>query len=101
MDRFYVYIIYSESKDIFYKGQTQNIEKRITYHNNGLETFTKSSVPWTLIWSIQKPSRGEAMKLEQKLKNLSKSRLVKFMNKYIEGASSPDSLLLLKQWSGY
>ena len=32
---FYVYIIYSKSKDSYYIGQTDNLEKRLFIHNSG------------------------------------------------------------------
>ncbi|MFN9354261.1 MAG: GIY-YIG nuclease family protein, partial [Chitinophagales bacterium] len=30
---FYVYIIYSASGDVYYKGYTENIDKRLAEHN--------------------------------------------------------------------
>ncbi|WP_317172668.1 GIY-YIG nuclease family protein [Echinicola salinicaeni] len=34
MENFYVYIIYSRKIDKFYTGQTQNIDKRLQFHND-------------------------------------------------------------------
>jgi putative endonuclease len=97
---YFVYILYSHSTDSFYKGQTSNIIARIKRHNNKLEKATETGSPWELIWYIEKTSRKEALILEKKLKNLDRSRLVKFMLKYSNGVASPDTLTFLSQWSG-
>ncbi len=34
---FYVYILYSEKTNQFYKGQTDNVENRLKRHNAGKE----------------------------------------------------------------
>ncbi|MCB0736164.1 MAG: GIY-YIG nuclease family protein [Bacteroidetes bacterium] len=80
----YTYILYSFGLDRFYKGSTQNMAERLKYHNGGYEKSTKSGVPWQLMWVAEKPNKSEAQKLEFKLKNLSRHRLIDFMNKYSE-----------------
>ncbi|MEP2772140.1 MAG: GIY-YIG nuclease family protein [Fulvivirga sp.] len=97
---YWVCILYSESSDMFYKGQTSDLDNRLHRHNQGLEKYTKAGAPWKLLWAANKASRSETIKLESKLKNLSRIRLIKFMLKYKENVSSPDALLLIKQWSG-
>jgi putative endonuclease len=79
---FYVYIIYSELYDKYYIGQTNNVTDRIKRHNNGSEKFTSSYLPWSLKCIIEKSSRNEAMILENKLKNLNRVKLIKFIQKY-------------------
>ncbi|MDX1628798.1 MAG: GIY-YIG nuclease family protein [Fulvivirga sp.] len=97
---YYVYILYSQSLNSFYRGQTADVDRRLREHNNKKEMSTKHGAPWMLLWVAEKQSRSEAIKLEAKLKNLSKNRLMKFMLKYQEQCSSPDALLFIKQWSG-
>ena len=41
-------------------------------------------MPWDLILSIPKPSRGKAVALEKKLKNLNSEDLKKFIEKYTQ-----------------
>ena len=78
-----VYVLYSESAGIYYKGHTKNLSRRIAEHNNGKEPFTRKFVPWRLVWSCDKPSKVEAAMLERKLKNItSHDRLLAFMKKY-------------------
>ena len=85
---YYTYILYSIKSDAFYKGQTSDVHKRLLRHNNGYEKSTKDSAPWTLHWYTEKNSRSEAVKLESKLKNLSRNRTILFMLKYKEGILS-------------
>ena len=76
------YILYSEKFDKYYVGQTESISRRFSQHNKGLSKSTKPYIPWTLALTIPKENRSDAMKLERKLKNLSKTRLKKFIEKY-------------------
>jgi putative endonuclease len=82
---YHVYVLYSLSVDKFYKGYTNNLEERIYRHNSGREISTKSGAPWSLIWTTEKESASKAIILERKLKNLSRQRLLIFMNKYDTG----------------
>ena len=43
---FYVYINHSITFDKYYIGQTQDFNKRIDLHNNGLVKSTKPYIPW-------------------------------------------------------
>ena len=85
-----VYILYSESLDRYYKGQTKDLYDRLHRHNHKYEKATQDGVPWILVWCTKKKSRSEAVLLESKLKNLTKVRLRKFIAKYKDGIS--DSL---------
>ena len=78
----WVYIIYSASTDTFYKGQTDNLLERINRHNNGWEKSTQHGSPWELVWKTEKPDKSSAMKLEKKLKHLTRKRLEEFIRKY-------------------
>jgi putative endonuclease len=65
---FHVYILYSESIQKFYIGQTQDLENRLAEHNSGETKSTHAGRPWQLKWSTQVATRSEAMKLEKKIK---------------------------------
>jgi len=58
MEEYYVYIIHSQQKDIFYKGYTQYPEKRLFEHNNGLSRYTKGKGPWKLVY-LEKFTKGK------------------------------------------
>ena len=68
---YYVYILYSEKKSQFYKGQTNDLADRLVRHNSGFEKATQDGLPWVLFWRTVKSTRSEAVVLERKLKNLS------------------------------
>jgi putative endonuclease len=82
MVKFCVYILYSNSHQRYYIGQTADLTKRLIRHISGYESSTKPYAPWKMVCCILKPSRGEAMVLERKLKNLNTADLTKFITKY-------------------
>ena len=66
---YYTYVL--ENPDgLLYKGQTQDLEKRIMEHNNpnNLHTYTANKGPWLLLLSEKYSTRSEAMKREKYLK---------------------------------
>ncbi|HTL81460.1 MAG TPA: GIY-YIG nuclease family protein [Bacteroidia bacterium] len=67
--KYYVYILYSMSRDRYYVGQTENIENRLASHNAGRTPSTKNGIPWKLVFSEILPSRSEAMKREVEIKS--------------------------------
>ncbi|NOY49512.1 MAG: GIY-YIG nuclease family protein [Chlorobi bacterium] len=97
---YYVYILYSRKTSAFYKGQTRDVHSRLDRHNQGKEDYTSKGRPWTLLWYCSKESRSGSLALEKKLKNLSRKRLISFMQKYEEGIAGPDEMVLLDHLSG-
>ncbi len=53
-----------------------------------------------LLWCCEKPSKSEAIKLERKLKNLSRENIFKFMLKYSEEVPDPEELDFIIKFSG-
>ncbi|MBK6266465.1 GIY-YIG nuclease family protein [Marivirga sp. S37H4] len=97
MVKYTVYILYSEKIDQFYRGQTKDLNDRLKRHNKGIEKFTQNGTPWRLMWSTIKETRSESLKLETKLKNLSRERLIRFMLKYKEDIAEQEILLFLQK----
>ena len=77
MDTFIVYIIYSETIDSYYIGQTSNLEDRLYRHGNSGSKSTKKAKDWKLVYKEVYKSRSESVQREREIKN-QKSR------KYIE-----------------
>jgi len=75
---YFVYIIKSQKDGTYYVGSTQNVEERLTRHNQGRSRYTKSKIPWKLIYYEEHPDKTHALKRENAIKNR-KSR------DYIEG----------------
>ncbi|MBT3301498.1 MAG: GIY-YIG nuclease family protein [Bacteroidetes bacterium] len=94
---FHVFIIYSSSTKKFYKSRTENLKNAITRHNNGFEIPTKEGIPWTLVWSAEKESNLDAIKLERKLINLTTNRIVKFILAHKEGIPGTMALDLMEK----
>ena len=65
---FYVYIIESELDNTFYIGQTNDVGKRIEYHNQGLSRYTSRKTPWKLVYVENYQTRKEAILREKFLK---------------------------------
>jgi len=46
---YYLYILYSETSDLYYVGHTDNYQRRFTEHNTSdHNTFTSKHRPWLL-----------------------------------------------------
>ncbi|QNL21608.1 GIY-YIG nuclease family protein [Hyphobacterium sp. CCMP332] len=80
----WVYVLYSKRIDMFYKGITVDVRKRLIKHNEKGNFSTRKGVPWKLIWSIEKPNKRGAAILERKLKNLSRQKLIRILLNYQE-----------------
>ena len=78
---YYVYLIYSETIDKYYIGQTNNLEDRLIRHNENRCRSTKNKGPWILIGNKICNSRSEAVLLEHRLKKMKKiKRLKEYFN---------------------
>ncbi|MBA3663219.1 MAG: GIY-YIG nuclease family protein [Bacteroidetes bacterium] len=76
----FVYIIYSETKDIYYKGETSEVNQRLHQHNNNLSRFTADKGPWKLVFIEEFETRSEALKKEKQIKRLNRKSIEKIIN---------------------
>ncbi len=72
-----MYILFSDKLNKFYIGACTEIDRRLYEHNIGHSKFTKTGIPWKLIYSEEFATLQEAKSRELKIKKM-KSR------KYIE-----------------
>ena len=79
MSDFCVYIIYSETRDRFYVGSCEDLQKRIADHNSGRSTYTKSGKPWTLMYSEQFSTRSGAVERERSIKKKKSRKFIEFL----------------------
>ena len=79
-----VYILRSTKTGGFYIGYTQNLKKRLKYHNLGLNRSTKNKGPWALVYKEVLSSKSEALKREKFLK---KQKNKKFYERLIRGVA--------------
>lgn len=73
----HVYILFSLKLNKYYVGSTPDLQRRLAEHNRGKEKFTKTGVPWLLVYSETFEQLTAARKRELEIKK-KKSR------KYIE-----------------
>ena len=69
MDIYYVYILKSLVANFYYKGITNNVERRIKEHESGNNKFTKRYLPVELVHVEICKSRIEARFLEKFFKS--------------------------------
>ncbi|WP_374331144.1 GIY-YIG nuclease family protein [Soonwooa sp.] len=87
---YFIYILYSETANLYYVGYTSNIELRLQQHNeqNSFNTFTSKHRPWKLaaLFSCGDQEK-EAISIERFIKK-------QHSRKIIEMLVDPDFTLL-------
>ena len=75
MQDFYIYILLC-SDGSFYTGHTDDIERRISAHEQALfpDCYTAKRLPVTLVHAETFASRGEALEAERKIKKWSQAK---------------------------
>ncbi len=76
----YLYFLWSEKLQRVYIGETVDILRRLEYHNQGRQRFTKKGTPWNMIAFVPFNSRQDALKEERRLK---KCKNREYIKKYI------------------
>ena len=77
--KFYVYILYSASLDIYCKGFSTDAEKRLEYHLNSKHKFTSQTTDWVIVYVQVFAEKETALNEEKRLKKLNR----KFIEKLI------------------
>jgi putative endonuclease len=67
--KYFVYVLQSEKDGSFYIGHTRDLRERICRHNQSRSIYTKSKLPWELVYQEVFDSKSEAMKREHELKS--------------------------------
>ncbi|MBO3699530.1 GIY-YIG nuclease family protein [Roseivirga sp. E12] len=79
MEDFYVYIIYSETRDRYYVGSCDNLTNRLVDHNAGRSTYTKRGKPWVLKYSEVYDTRSEARRREAEIKRKKSRNYIEYL----------------------
>ena len=79
-----VYILYCKDNTL-YTGITNNIEKRLIAHNQGLAAkYTRARLP-VVLSSVSNPmSKTEALRLEMRIKKLVKGEKIAALNEMLK-----------------
>ncbi len=67
---YFTYVLKSEIDGSYYIGSTNNIENRLKRHNKGRSRYTKSKIPYILVYKEKYNTLSEAKKREYYLKSL-------------------------------
>jgi len=79
--KFTVYIIFSKTHNIFYKGVTSDFNKRLFEHNNDLSRFTAGKGPWFAVYTRDFDCKRDALIEEKRIKRLNRTSVLKLINK--------------------
>jgi putative endonuclease len=74
-----VYVLYSLRRFRTYVGLTDDLPRRLVKYNSGKVISTNRFQPWTLIYTEQFDSRGEALRREKWFKRVASRRYLKVM----------------------
>jgi putative endonuclease len=82
----FVYIIYSQSVDKFYVGETVNVQERIKQHNSGVykNASSKIATDWNLFLKIECKSRTQALQIERHIKKMKSRKYLENLKKFPE-----------------
>ncbi|HKR04895.1 MAG TPA: GIY-YIG nuclease family protein [Bacteroidia bacterium] len=85
VDKYFVYIIWSDKLKKYYVGSSSQPEKRLKEHNYGKANFTSKGIPWKLVYSEQYNSKKEAQERERRIKQMkSKKYIENLRNSLVE-----------------
>lgn len=77
----YFYILKSKNYPKTYVGISDNVERRMVEHNNGLSLFTSRYLPWGVIYREECVNKNEARKREKYFKSAAGRRKIKVIVK--------------------
>jgi putative endonuclease len=67
--KYYVYILYSQSRDRYYIGYTRNPQERLQEHNLGATNSTRPGRPWIMAYKEEFENRSIAIRREREIKS--------------------------------
>ncbi|MDH5474884.1 MAG: GIY-YIG nuclease family protein [Cyclobacteriaceae bacterium] len=73
---YYVYIIQSLKDNSWYYGFSENPQRRLLFHNQGSSRYTKTKMPWKLIFLKNFDIKTEALKFERYLKKTKNKKFI-------------------------
>ena len=83
MDTYYVYILASKKRTALYCGVTNNLERRLFEHRNGMSSFTARYFIHHLVWVQEFSNPLDAICAEKRIKKMlraEKESLISQMN---------------------
>ncbi len=76
---YYVYILFSEQLDVYYKGFSEDVEKRLEYHLNSKDKYTSKVRDWKIVYTQGFEHKKDALIEEKRLKKLNRFSIEKLI----------------------
>jgi putative endonuclease len=74
-----LYILQSDRDGTFYIGHTACLAERLLRHNEGRSRYTRTKIPWSLVYKEEYATRSEAIKRERELKRKKSCDFIKHL----------------------
>ncbi|MBO7143723.1 MAG: GIY-YIG nuclease family protein [Salinivirgaceae bacterium] len=86
MEHYFVYIIYSQTIDKYYIGETVDLDNRFEEHisHKFSGSFTTRSVDWEIFLVLECQSRTQARLVESHIKKMKSKTYIQNLKKYPE-----------------
>ncbi|WP_373463410.1 GIY-YIG nuclease family protein [Chryseobacterium sp. SORGH_AS_0447] len=78
---YFVYILYSASRDVYYKGFSENVERRLLYHLESKSKYTSGTNDWKIVYMQEFENKSHALIEEKRLKKLNRTSLEKLIKR--------------------
>ena len=75
-EKFFVYILQSMKDFSFYVGQSNDLDYRVSKHNDGFSKYTSSKMPWRLVYFEMFETRKEALQREKEIKRMKSNKYI-------------------------
>jgi putative endonuclease len=97
LEKYNVYILFSNHLNRFYIGETSDVENRLKQHNSGFydNSYTKKATDWEKYLLIECNSKRQSLKIETHIKKMKSVTYIKNLKKY------PEIILKLKEKYNY
>ena len=76
---YFVYILYSAQLDVYYKGFSTDVAKRLDYHLDGIHKYTSSVRDWQIVYTASFATKSEALLEEKRIKRLNRASIEKLI----------------------
>jgi putative endonuclease len=73
---YFVYILFSQSKDRYYIGYSHNCEERLIEHNLGATPSTRPGRPWIIAYKEEFPDKSSAIRRELEIKRMKSKKYI-------------------------
>ena len=74
--KYFVYILYSKSKDKYYTGYSKDADDRVLEHNAGSTPSTRPGIPWILVYKEELEDKSTAIKRELAIKKMKSKKYI-------------------------